>query len=983
MTGTFAGSVSSAGTSTTLTVAATTTASVATSNFTVTGTADNGLTRTVSGSVTVKARQPTSFSISPSEVGIGECYTISAGNAANMTLDLQYSKDGGTTQTITGWPTLDEDGRAKACPTLESQVGSYRFTGYRNTQASTWLTSNVSLVVVKRDFSVAVSPASRNVYRDGTGTYTVTVSSINSFSSPVTLSVSGLPTGVTGAFDTNPVTPAGTSTLTLTAGAAATLGEDEFTVTGTGGGLTRTGTAEVVVPHFMLSVSPDTGNLDRGSSRTYTVEVTPQNGFSMPVALSVSGLGTGLTGSFSRNQVMPPNWTSTLTIDADCSAATTEDEFTVTGSGGGYTATDTDEVTPRRFTVAVTPATADLQRGSSVRYQVTANRDEGFSSNVTLSASSLPSGVTGKFSTNPTGSTSRLTLTANSTAALGKDEFTVTGTAHGCTAAAMADVVVTDPPRFNVTMTPETGNVDRGSSRTYTVTVKPDTGFTSNVTLSVSGLGTGLTGRFSRNPVTSSDWTATLTVTAGCNAARGPDSFKVTGTGGGASASASATVVVKGFDVEVTPETADLPGGTSVDYQVPVRRDSGFSSNVTLSVSSLPTGVTGAFSTNPTGDTSTLTLTATATATLGSDPFTVTGTAHGCTETDTGEVVVLAAPAFSVSTKPETATLQQGNSVQYTVTVSPETGFTSDVTLSISSLPAGVTGVFSPNPVNAASATPWTSILTLTAAPDAAAGTANFSVTGDRRGSERLGHRRRRGRRIPTRRQLHLVRLSQQQGRHQGGLGILHRKRKPHRRILRSGDAERVASVESQYPLLFGQPRPGCDGQLKAHDRRRPKRQYGKRRVHHHRDRRNPDPVRHRHGVGPESRQYRLLAEPLAHSPAHRPRLVQDLPCACASGTRKSRHGEPERAGPGRRIHQPILACLHPAGRNLDPHRDRPGRRRPRARRPSSFRAGSHWAASPSAAPSPPSPKCPRRISNSRCRPQQATWCKDVSSSLA
>ena len=149
VTGSFAGSLSSASTATTLTVAATTTASTATGNFTV----------------TVTARQPTSFSISPSEVGIGECYTISAGNAANMTLDLQYSKDKGETQTITGWPTLDDDGEAQACPTLASQVGSYVFTAYRNTQASTWLTSNESLVVVKRDFSVAVSPDRKTVYR--------------------------------------------------------------------------------------------------------------------------------------------------------------------------------------------------------------------------------------------------------------------------------------------------------------------------------------------------------------------------------------------------------------------------------------------------------------------------------------------------------------------------------------------------------------------------------------------------------------------------------------------------------------------------------------------------------------------------------------------------------------------------------------------------------------------------------------------------
>ncbi len=730
VTGTFAGTLFSTDTSTTLTVSASRTAALTTRNFTVTGTADNGLTRTVSGSVTVTVRQPTSLSITPSEVGIGECYTISAGNAANMTLDLQYTKDGAATQTITGWPALDANGSASACPTLESQLGDYRFTGYRNTQASTWLTSNVSLRVVKREFTVSVSPASGTLYRSGTQTYTVTVGSINRFTSPVTLTVSGLPTGVTGRFATNPVTPGGTSVLTLTASATAALGTDEFTVTGTGGGLTRTGTADVVVPHFRVAMSPETGYVNRGSSRTFTVTVTPENGFSRPVTLSVSGLGSGLSGSFSRSTVTTSNWTSVLTVSAGCSAAATRDEFRVTGNGGGYTAYDEDYVTPRTFEVLVTPARANLIQGGRVEYDIEVDKQPGFTGNVRLSVSGLPDGVTGSFSSNPTHSTSTLTLTASSTAELGEREFTVTGTAHGCTASGTARVNVTEPPRFEVRMTPETANVDRGSSQTYTVTVAPETGFTSNVTLSVSGLGTGLTGSFSRNPVGPGNWTSTLTVSAGCGAARGSDNFTVTGTGGGASDTDSDTVVVQGFDIAVTPETANLQQGSSVDYRVGVTRDDGFTSAVTLSVSGLPAGVTGAFSTNPAQTASTLTLTATAAALPGRDEFTVTGTAQGCTDTDRDEVVIVPGPSFSVSTTPETANLVRGGTVQYTVTVAPETNFTSAVTLSVSGLPTGVTGAFSTNPVNAGSSTAWTSTLTLTAATNAATGSDDFTVTG-------------------------------------------------------------------------------------------------------------------------------------------------------------------------------------------------------------------------------------------------------------
>ena len=56
------------------------------------------------------------------------------------------------------------------------------------------------------DFGVSVSPASVSVVQGGSGSTTTTVTSLNGFSSAVSLSASGLPSGVTASFVTNPVT---------------------------------------------------------------------------------------------------------------------------------------------------------------------------------------------------------------------------------------------------------------------------------------------------------------------------------------------------------------------------------------------------------------------------------------------------------------------------------------------------------------------------------------------------------------------------------------------------------------------------------------------------------------------------------------------------------------------------------------------------------------------------------------------------------
>ena len=99
--------------------------------------------------------------------------------------------------------------------------------------------------------TVAAAPATLAINQGASGTSTITVASQNSFSAATTLSVTGLPTGVTAAFATNPVTPpangTATSVLTLTASATATTGAATVTVTGTSGTLTSSATIALTI----------------------------------------------------------------------------------------------------------------------------------------------------------------------------------------------------------------------------------------------------------------------------------------------------------------------------------------------------------------------------------------------------------------------------------------------------------------------------------------------------------------------------------------------------------------------------------------------------------------------------------------------------------------------------------------------------------------------------------------------------------------
>jgi Purple acid Phosphatase, N-terminal domain len=98
------------------------------------------------------------------------------------------------------------------------------------------------------DFTVAPSPSTQTVSRGHTASYSVTVTGLSGFATPVTLSAAVSP-ALTGslALGATTLTPTGSTTLTVRVGRKASPGSYTVMVTATGGGLTRSGTATVVV----------------------------------------------------------------------------------------------------------------------------------------------------------------------------------------------------------------------------------------------------------------------------------------------------------------------------------------------------------------------------------------------------------------------------------------------------------------------------------------------------------------------------------------------------------------------------------------------------------------------------------------------------------------------------------------------------------------------------------------------------------------
>jgi subtilase family serine protease len=95
------------------------------------------------------------------------------------------------------------------------------------------------------------------------------------------------------------------------------------------------------------------------------------------------------------------------------------------------------------FTLAASPSSVSVAQGSSSTSKITVTDIGGFTGNVTLSASGLPSGVTAAFSPNPTGTTSTLTLTASGSATKGNATVTVKGVSGSLTVTTTISLTVT------------------------------------------------------------------------------------------------------------------------------------------------------------------------------------------------------------------------------------------------------------------------------------------------------------------------------------------------------------------------------------------------------------------------------------------------------------------------------------------------------------------------------------------------------------
>ena len=455
-----------------------------------------------------------------------------------------------------------------------------------------------------QDFSISANPTSVNVSLAVAGTSTITVAPLNGFAGTVALGVTTNSSNLACVLSSSGITGgSGTSTLSCN---SSLPGNYLATVTGTNNSLSHTTSVTYhisVLPGFAMSADPTLVTPNVGGLGNSTITVSPVNGSTGTVLISVTTNSTSLACTVSPSAISGGSGRSILSCRGSSSGSYLAN---VTGTSGGisHSVAVTYAVSnpPPDFIIVIKPANITIYPGfSGVLSTVSAVGSNGLSVSgpVTLSTVNLP-GLSFSFFPSTIGSsvcgcTSQLDVSAATTIPLGTYIVNITGTWGSSTRFATLTLTVASPDfvileEFAGRAAPVSGGVDS------VTTVNGVNGFYGSVTLVVTFPSNGIkcgfiTATASVTTVTLNLPQGTASIDLSCSnvGPAGVYNATITGTSGSLRHTAGFTVTVTDFSISAY--AVPLTVGSSSGF-VTVKSILGLSGNVSLSLS-IPSGLNG------------------------------------------------------------------------------------------------------------------------------------------------------------------------------------------------------------------------------------------------------------------------------------------------------------------------------------------------------------------------------------------------------
>jgi pseudomonalisin len=256
-------STTAGSTTSTLTLKSTTAAAVATTALKITATGD-GVTGQASETLQVTPAPAIAVAFSPATVNMkstaSQAITLTVNPIGGVKPDTSGSSfqvtglPAGFTASF-GTPSLTAAGAMQVTLTLTGSSTAITSTSKPTVTAQVHdsvtgilykATAQAALTVTRpNSLAISATEAALSMEKGKTATNTITISTSGTFTTAVSLSISGLPAGVSATWSANPLTPSGSagqasSTLTLKSATTAPLASATVTITASGGGISVT-----------------------------------------------------------------------------------------------------------------------------------------------------------------------------------------------------------------------------------------------------------------------------------------------------------------------------------------------------------------------------------------------------------------------------------------------------------------------------------------------------------------------------------------------------------------------------------------------------------------------------------------------------------------------------------------------------------------------------------------------------------------------